>query len=309
VKQLSKDKKTKTSIKKRINLKRNWQLYVIFAIPLAYYILFKYVPMYGAVISFKDYNIFSGIMKSPWIGLRNFESLFMMSDFKRALRNTLMLNCIDLFFSFPVPIILSLALNELINVKFKKSVQTILYLPYFLSWVVIGGIAYQLFSTNNGIINILLNSHVPFLTNKYWWLVIYLVSGIWQSAGWNTIIYLAAISGIDPSLYEAVEMDGGGKFRQMIHITLPQIKPTIIVLLIMKIGSMMGISFERPYVMGNTLVTDFSDVLSTYVYRLGLQGGKFGLATAAGLFQSVVGFVLITIANLVSNRLGENGIW
>lgn len=295
--------------RKKINFRRDWQLYALLAIPFVYFIIFKYVPMYGVVISFKNFNIFQGIMESPWVGMQNFIQLFKLPGFYKALRNTLLLNLIDLLFSFPMPIILSLCLNEIMGIKFKKFSQTVLYLPYFLSWAVVGGIMYQLFSTNTGLVNIVMGTKIPFLTNKYSWLVTYLVSGVWQSAGWNTIIYLAAISGIDQSLYEATEVDGGGILTKMWHVTLPGIKSTIVLLLIMKLGSMMTISFERPFVMGNTLVTDFSEVLSTFVYRIGMQGGKFSFATAAGLFQSVVGLVLISTANFISNRLGEQGIW
>lgn len=309
---LTKTKKVKTD-KTGPNLKRDWQLYAMIFIPMVYFLIFKYIPMYGVTIAFKDYNIFQGILGSEWVGMDVFKQLTGMHDFRNALKNTLVLNLMDLFFSFPVPIILALSLNELHSAKFKKLSQTLLYLPHFMSWVIIGGIVYQLFSTNSGIVNQIIvqmgGERVPFLTNKWYWLITYLFAGIWQSAGWNTIIYLAAITGIDPSLYEAAEVDGAGRMKRMMHITLPSIKSTIVVLLIMKIGQMMSISFERPYVMGNTLVSDFSDVLSTFVYRIGLQGGMFSLSTAAGLFQSVVGLVLIVLANTVADRMGQQGIW
>ncbi len=290
-------------------IKRDWRLYVLLLVPMLYFIVFRYIPMLGIAVAFKDYNIFQGIIKSPWIGLRNFERLLAMEDFKRVLFNTIRINVLELFFSFPMPIILSLCLNEVLNVRFKKFVQTALYIPYFLSWSIVGGIMYQLFSTNTGMVNAMLGTRIPFLTNKNLWLVVYLLSGIWQSAGWNTIIYLAAITGIDPALYEAAEVDGAGIFKKMIHITLPSIKPTIVMLLIMKLGSMVSIGFERPFAMGNTLVKEYSDVLSTFVYRLGLQGGKFSFATAAGVFQSVVSVLLLAIANATAKAMGEKGIW
>lgn len=297
----------------RPNFARDWQLYLMLILPLTYFIIFRYIPMFGVVVAFKDYNIFQGIMDSEWVGLDVFKQLFSMWDFKRALRNTLLLNVMDLLFSFPVPIILAICLNELHFIKFKKLSQTLLYLPHFMSWVIVGGIVYQLFSTNTGIVNNIVEAMggapIPFLTNKWYWLIIYLVSGIWQSAGWNTIIYLAAITNIDYNLYEAAQIDGAGRIARIFKITLPSIKPTIIMLLILKIGQMMAIGFERPYVMGNALVSDFSDVISTFVYRLGLQSGQFSLSTAAGLFQSVVGIILIFIANTVANRTGEQGIW
>ena len=291
------------------SVRRDWRLYVLLFIPMLYFIVFKYIPMLGIAVAFKDYNIFQGVIKSPWIGFRNFERLFAMDDFRRVLFNTIRINVLELFFSFPTPIILSLCLNEIISVRFKKFAQTALYLPYFLSWAVVGGIMYQLFSTNTGMVNVMLGTTIPFLTNKHLWLIIYLISGIWQTAGWNTIIYLAAITGIDPALYEAAEVDGAGTFRKIINITLPSIKPTIVMLLIMKLGSMVSIGFERPFVMGNTLVKEYSDVLSTFVYRLGLQGGKFSFATAAGVFQSVVSVLLLVIANVSAKALGEKGIW
>ena len=303
----------KGSVSGKLNLKRDWQLYVLLLVPLAYFIVFKYIPMGGAVVAFKDYNIFDGILKSKWAGFDVFKQILDMNDFYKALRNTLVLNFLDLIFSFPAPIILALCLNEMRSVKLKRMSQTLLYLPHFMSWVIIGGIAYQLFAANTGVVNKIIVSmggtSIPFLNNKWYWLVTYLVTGIWQSAGWNTIIYLAAITGVDPNLYEAAEVDGAGRITKILKITLPSIRPTIIVLLIMKIGHMMSIGFERPFVMGNTLVTDFSDVISTFVYRIGLQSGQFNVATAVGLFQSVVGLLLIVVANTIANKFGENGIW
>ena len=295
------------------NIKRDWQLYVMLLIPVVYIVIFKYIPMYGVLIAFKDFNIFQGIFKSEWVGTEMFQQLWTMQDFRRAFRNTLMLNVLDLAVGFPVPVFLALCLNELKNLKFKKISQTLLYLPYFMSWVIIGGIVYQLFSTNTGMVNQIIKAAggevVPFLTNKWYWVITYLFSGIWRSAGWNTSIYMAAITGVDASLYEAAEVDGAGRIRKMISITLPSIKPTIVIMLIMQVGQMMTIGFERPYVMGNNLVMDFSDVLSTFVYRLGLQNGKFSLSTAAGFFQSVVGLILISSANLISEKMGQRGIW
>ncbi len=297
----------------RSALVRDRQLYLMLLIPVAYIIIFKYIPMYGVLIAFKNFNIFEGIMKSEWAGLEMFRQLWTMNDFKRAFRNTLTLNLLDLIVGFPVPVFLALCLNELRSLRFKKAAQTLLYLPYFMSWVIIGGIVYQIFSTNTGVVNQIIKSmggeRIPFLTNKWYWTITYLFSGVWRGAGWNTIIYMAAITGIDASLYEAAEVDGAGKLRKIFHITLPSIRATIVMMLIIQIGQMMTIGFERPYVMGNALVTDFSDVLSTFVYRIGLQGGKFSLSTAAGFFQSVVGLILITSANQVSKRLGQQGIW
>lgn len=297
----------------RFHWKRDFRLYLLITIPLLYFVVFKYIPMVGVIIAFKDYNMFTGIFQSEWVGLSVFREIFGMQDFWRALRNTLMLNLLDLCFMFPAPIFLAVCLNELKSAKYKRVTQTILYLPHFMSWVIVGGIVYQLFSLNTGIVNEAIRSlgfePVPFLNNKWYWLITYVSAGVWQSAGWDTIIYLAAMTGIDPCLYEAADIDGAGRIQKILRITLPSIKSTIVILLIMKIGQLMGIGFERPYVMGNSLVMDFADVISTYVYRLGLQGGKFSQSTAVGLFQSLVGLVLIAMANFAAKRNGEEGIW
>lgn len=306
-------RKPKAGLPLGTKILRDWQLYILLFIPIIYFIIFKYIPMFGAVIAFKNYNIFQGILASEWVGLDIFKQIFQLQDFYRALRNTLVLNFLDLIIGFPAPIILALCLNEVRSVRFKKVSQTLLYLPYFISWVVVGGLAYQLFATNTGVVNNIIASlggeRVPFLTDKWNWLVTYLSTGIWKNVGWESIIYLAAITGIDPHLYEAAEVDGAGQWTKAFHITLPSIKPTIVVLLILKIGAMMAIGFDRPYVMGNTLVMDFSDVISTFVYRIGLQAGQFSIATAVGLFQAVVGLVLIGGANLIAGKFGEQGIW
>ncbi|CAM3168364.1 ABC transporter permease subunit [Paenibacillus lupini] len=292
---------------------RNWQLYVLLLGPVAYFLVFKYGPMYGILIAFQDFNLFRGVMGSPWVGFDVFREVFDMSAFYKALRNTFMLNLTDLLFSFPAPILLALLLNELSRARFKKWAQTILYLPHFLSWVIIGGIMLQVFATNTGIVNLLLGhlgiDPIPFLTNKYNWLITYLVVGVWQSAGWGTIIYLAAITGINSELYEAAAVDGAGRFRKMWSITLPGIRPTVVVLLILKIGEIVQISFDRPYVIGNVTVLDFSEVISTFVYKTGVQTADFSLATAVGLFQAVVGIILLLGANRIAKKITGNGVF
>lgn len=297
----------------RLDIKRGAHLYLLFLLPFIFFIIFRYIPMYGVIIAFKEYNIFEGIFKSPWIGFAYFKEVFSMSDFHRALRNTLMLNILDLIFSFPAPIILAILLNELRINWFKRLSQTFLYLPYFISWVIIGGITLQLFASHSGIINIFIKAigfkPIPFLTNKYVWIGTYIMVGIWQSAGWGTIIYLAAIAGINPELYEAATMDGAGKIQQIIHVTLPCIRQTIVILLILNLGRILTISFDRPFVIGNHYVRDFSDVISTFVYRVGLQSMRFSLATAVGLFQSFVGMILLLVSNYLANKFGEQGIW
>lgn len=296
-----------------LDVKRDYMLYIMLLVPLVYYIVFKYIPMYGVTIAFKDYNMFQGVLQSPWVGLSVFQEVFAMPEFYRALRNTLLLNGLDLLFSFPAPIFLALLLNEIRINWFKRSAQTVFYLPYFLSWVIIGGIATQLFSPVTGGVNLFLKSlglsAIPFLTEKTHWVLTYLGVGIWQSAGWGTIIYLAALSGINHELYEAAEVDGAGRLRQIWHITLPGLRPTIIILLILNLGRILSSGFDRPYVMGNSFVVDYADVISTFVYRAGIQSTRYALATAVGLFQSVVGMILLLIANHIANKTGEQGIW
>jgi ABC-type polysaccharide transport system, permease component len=292
---------------------KDYQLYFLLILPIAYFIVFKYVPMYGAAIAFQDYSIFKGVTGSEWIGFENFRELFAMSQFYEVVRNTLLLNLLDLVFSFPAPIILALLLNELRVMWFKKTAQTLLYLPHFISWIIIGGLVYQMFSNNGGLVNNVITSlgfhSIPFLTEKNHWLLVYLGTGIWQSAGWGTIIYLAALTGINKELYEAAEVDGAGRLKKMWHITLPGIRSTIVVMLIMQLGHIMTIGFERPFVMGNDLVKDYSEVISTFVYKAGLQSAQFSLATAMGLFQALVGLVFVIVSNAIAKRLGEQGIW
>ena len=294
-------------------IKQDWRLYVLLILPMLYFLIFKYIPMYGLVIAFKDFNLFEGVFKSPWVGTEVFKEIFAMSDFYKALRNTLCLNLLDLLISFPAPILLAIILNEMKRPFMSKGAQMILYLPKFISWVIIGGLSYQLFAMDSGIVNKIVTTFggkpIPFLTNKWWWTVVYIGMGVWQSAGWNSIIYMAAMTGIDRQLYEAAEIDGAGKFTQVIHITLPCISSTIVTLLIINVGQLLNVGFERPFVLGNVLVQDFSEVLSTFVYKVGLQSGRFNVATAVGLFQSVVGLVLISVANLVAGKVDERGIW
>ncbi|MCS7462851.1 ABC transporter permease subunit [Paenibacillus doosanensis] len=279
---------------------------------MAYMIIFKYAPIYGILMAFQDYNIFEGISGSEWVGLDVFQFIFQQKSFYRALINTLALNFLDLVAGFPAPILLAVLLNELRYARFKKITQTILYLPHFLSWIIIGGMVYLMFSSA-GIANSVLTGlgfgHIEFLSQKTNWLIMYVLIGVWQSAGWGTIIYLAAITGINKELYEASDMDGCSRLRKIWHITLPGIKPTIIILLILQIGRMLSIGFDRPFVMGNSLVSEYSDVISTFVYRVGIGSGDFSQATAVGLFQSVVGLVFLVAANCIAKKIGEQGIW
>jgi putative aldouronate transport system permease protein len=298
-------------IKKR--LYRDRWLYLFLLIPLAYYIIFKYVPMYGATIAFKDYRIGLGFFGSKWVGLKNFERLFRAPVFYTIFRNTLLLNLYSLVFGFPVPIIIALLLNETNGILFKRAIQSILYLPHFISWVVLGGIFVQILSPSTGVVNLMLKAlgitPVYFMVSNFWWPVMFVISGIWQGAGWGSIIYLAAISGIDPQLYEAARIDGAGKLAQIWHITLPGIKSTIAIMLILRLGGMMDVGFEHIYNLMNSAVYGVSDVISTYVYRTGILDNQYSYTTAIGLFQSVISLVLVVAANGITRKLGENSLW
>lgn len=293
-------------------LKRDWQLYLLLVFPLAFAIVFKFMPLMGLSVAFLDYDVVGGFEKAKFIGFDAFIEIFKMKDFYIALRNTILLNGLDLIVGFPAPIILAIFLNEIRNKYFKRVTQTVLYLPHFLSWVIIAGIFYQLLAPTTGYVNILINraggESIPFLTEKWHWLVSYCLIGVWQSMGWGTIIYLAAITGINGDLYEAATVDGAGRWRKIWYITLPCIRPTIVVMLIMNLGKILGISFERPYTLDNPLVRDFSDVISTFVYRVGLQSHRYNIATAVGLFQSVVGLIFVFASDKFAKVMGEDGI-
>jgi putative aldouronate transport system permease protein len=269
--------------------------------------------MTNIVIAFKDYNIFRGVWSSPWVGGKWFYQAFHSRDFYLALRNTLTLNFLDLIIGFPAPIILAILLNELPYRFYKKFTQTLVYLPHFLSWIIISGIAVQLFAPGGGIVNVGLSKAglgpINFLMEKPLWIGTYVGLGVWKEMGWGTIIYLAAITGINPELYEAAEVDGAGRWRKIWHITLPSIRPTIVVLLIMNLGRILGSEFDRPYTMGNPMVMEVADVISTLVYRVGIRSSQFSLTAAIGLFQSVVCVVFLIAANAVARSSGERGVW
>lgn len=292
-------------------MRKNLQLYLMLVLPILYFIIFKYLPMTGTIIAFKDYNIFQGIFKSEWVGFAHFKEAFASKEFWLAVKNTLVLNLGDLIIGFPIPIILAIALNELNGDKVKKVSQVIMYLPNFLSWVIISGIMYQVFS-GTGLINSLLKNlgigSINFLSDPQKWRLVYWGTGVWQGAGYGLIIYLAALTGVDPSLYEASYIDGAGRFKRIWYVTIPMIRSTITMMLIMSLGKIMSIGFERPYLLGNVIVKDVSNVISTHVYTLGLEAGRFDFAAAIGLFQSVVGIILILTANYMAKKLGEEGI-
>ena len=301
-----------TRLKKRRRFKQNIPLLIMFIPVLLFYAIFKYLPMGGLVIAFKDYNFADGVFGSPWVGLKNFQMLFTGPNTVNIIRNTFVLSILRIIFGFPAPILLAILLNEVRKSWFKKSVQTIIYMPHFFSWVVIGGIITNIFSQESGIINqfvkMINGQPYPFMYNPLSWIIIFVGSGIWKEAGFGTIIYLAALTGIDPSLYEAAAMDGANKWRQIWHITLPGIKPTIVTLFILSTGNVMDVGFDQVYMLQNSVVNNVADVISTYIYRVGLQGAKFSITTAMGMFESLIGLVLVLSSNRIARKFGES-LW
>jgi putative aldouronate transport system permease protein len=292
---------------------RHRDLVLMFAPALLFFAVFNYVPMVGAIIAFKDFRMDLGILASPWIGLENFEHLFSSGDFPRALRNTVTVSLLRLSFGFFAPIILALSLNEVRVSWYKRGVQTLTYLPYFFSWVILGGIFLLVFSYRgpaNQVLQLVGVAPAEFLTDDTWFLVVLIATGIWQSVGYGAVIYLAALSGISPDLYEAAMVDGAGRWRQTLNITLPSLVPTIVTLFILSLGHILNAGFDQIYNMYNPMVYDVADVIDTYVLRR-LQTMDFGLATAAGLFKSVVGLSLVVAVNAIAKRVsgGDQGVW
>lgn len=295
-------------------LARDWQLYVLLLLPLAFVFIFKYAAYPGLRIAFMNYKPARGYAGSTWVGFDIFRKIFRDADFLRALKNSMMFNFLDLIVGFPVPIILALLLNELRFPRFKKLSQTILYLPHFLSWVIIASVAYQVFRPDTGLLNIvlknagLIENGIPFLTEKNHWAATYLLMAVWQNMGWGSIIYLAAMTGISPELYEAATVDGASRLRRIWHVTLPGIKATMVTLLILNLGRIMGSNFERLSAFGNVNVREYQYQLAVYIYEKGLAGGNFSNATAVGLIQSFVGFLLVLSADRFAKGLGEGGL-
>ncbi|SDO34740.1 putative aldouronate transport system permease protein [Paenibacillus sp. yr247] len=296
--------------KKRLH--QNKPLLVMFIPVVLFFLIFKYLPMFGLMIAFKDYNFTDGVLHSPWVGLDNFITLFHQSQTLNIIRNTLVLSLLSLIFGFPVPIVLAILLNEVRRLWFKKFVQTVVYLPHFLSWVVLGGLVLTIFSMESSAINHWIENHFgepyPFLYNPGSWIAIFVASGVWKEMGYNAIIYLAALSAIDPSLYESAAMDGAGKMKQIWHVTLPGIQTTIVLLVILAIGKVMDVGFDPVFNLQNNVVSSVSEVISTYVYRVGVQQGQFSLTSAMGLFESVVSFLLVLSANGIARKF-KQGLW
>jgi putative aldouronate transport system permease protein len=295
------------------HLKREWQIYVMLAPMVVWLLLFLYKPMYGLQIAFKDYSIFRGIAGSPWIGLEHFERLFDSDQFLRALRNTFIISFYTLIFGFPVPIILALMFNEVLNQWYKKAAQTIVYLPHFISSVIIAGIVITAFSPSAGIVNTIITffggEPIYFLTKPEWFRPIFIGTGIWQEAGFQSIVYLAAIAGVSPTLYESAVVDGASRWQMMWKITLPSILPTILIMLIIRIGNLLEVSFEMIILLYQPATYETADVVNTFIYRQGLQGGQYDYAAAAGLFNAVVAFILVMGANSISKRYSRTSLW
>ncbi|MNM93871.1 putative multiple-sugar transport system permease YteP [compost metagenome] len=278
-----------------------------------YFIIFKYFPMYGLIISFQDYKPYDGIRGSEWVGLEHFRRLFTEPDFMIILKNTVILFALNLFIFFPVPIILALMLNELRGHFFKRLFQTFVYLPHFMSWVIIVSITYVMVTMDGGIINELLVyfglEKINFLLNPEWFRPMYILQVIWREAGWGTIIYLAGMAAIDPGLYEAARMDGAGRMRQVWHITLPSIRGVIITLFILKIGHVLDLGFEHVYLLLNSMNRQVAEIIDTYVYTAGLRQGQYSYSTAIGFFKSVIGLILVMLVNKLSKKIGEEGVY
>ena len=295
------------------HFRREWQIYVLLAPMIIWFIVFLYKPMYGLQVAFKDYSIFRGIAASPWVGVEHFETLFANSQFLRAVKNTVMISALSLIFGFPVPILLALMFNEILNAVFKRTAQTIVYLPHFISTVIIAGIVITAFSPSAGIVNTILGwfgiESIYFLTKPEWFRPIFIGSGIWQEAGFSSIIFLAAIAGVSPSLYESAVVDGASRWQMMWKITIPSIMPTIVIMLIIRIGNLMEVGFELIILLYQPATYQTADVINTFIYRQGLQSGQYDLAAAAGLFNAVVAFVLVMTANTISKRYSRTSLW
>ncbi|MCL2834250.1 MAG: ABC transporter permease subunit [Treponema sp.] len=294
-------------------IQRNWQLYLIMLAPMLVIFIFSYGPMFGIQIAFKEFRARDGIWGSPWIGFIHFQNFFKSYQFRRILTNTLGISIYELIAGFPIPIILAVLINESVHGKFKKGVQLITFAPHFISTVVMTNMVLMFISVYGGLVNnIIVNfggTRVDFIAKPEYFKSIYVWSGIWQNMGYNSVIYIAALSAIDPSLYEAATIDGASKFQKILHIDLPCIAPTIIILLILNCGRIMNVGYEKILLMQNNLNMPASDVISTYVYRLGLEQAQYSFSAAVGLFNSVINTVLLVIVNQIARRVSETSLW
>ncbi len=290
-----------------------WQVYVLMLPGILFYIVFKLLPVWGLGTAFVNFSIGKGLLASKFVGLKHFADFLGSPHFPRLLRNTLVISSMDLFLAFPIPILLSLLLNELKHEKFKRLTQSVIYMPHFLSWVVIASLTFFLFSTDVGIVNkfiVMLGGKAnPLLTRQetFWWVL--LGQSIWKEMGWGTIIYLAAISQVDQTLYEAAIVDGATRFQQVLHVTIPSIMPTLIVMFLMKLGKMMNVSFEQVWMMTNDMVRNVAETFETYSFRVGVQMGNYSIGTTVGLFKSMIGLLLVIGSNWLIKKTGHDGIY
>lgn len=295
----------------RLVIHDKW-LYVLALPGILYFLVFRYIPIYGVTIAFKNYSIYKGYFESEWVGLANFVKLFGQFGFQRALRNTLIISFYKLVVGFPAPIILALLLNEVRHALYKKTVQTTLFLPHFISWVIIAGLLYALLSPYSGVVKALGEKLgyegrlVDLMASKQYFRGVIVVSELWRNAGFGAIIYIATIATIDPQLYEAATVDGAGRWRQLWHITLPGIRTTLVILLILRVGRIMNVGFEQIFAMYNPMVYEVSEVLETYVYKIGIFEAKYSLATATGFFKSTVGLGLVLLTNTIAKRIDQD---
>lgn len=300
-------------VKTKARLWRERYLFLLLLPGLLYFIVYKYIPMAGIVLAFKDYNPFQGILHSPWVGFKHFKTIFEDAEVLRVLWNTVLLSFLQIAFAFPLPIILALMLNEVRNQVYKRVIQSLVYLPHFLSWVVVIGIA-TIFLRSEGLLNVLLGKTlgmgpIPFLTTPEFFKPLIVLEVIWKETGWGTIIFLAAMAGVNPQLYEAAIVDGANRWRQIWHITLPAIRHVVVILLILRLGNVLDSGFEQIFLMLNPFNMDVGNVLDTFVYFKGIQQADFSFATAVGLFKGVVGLVLVVAANRLAKRFGEEGLY
>ncbi len=293
-------------------VKRNKMVYLFIMIGFSYYIIFHFLPMFGVIMAFQNFSPGKGFFGSEWVGFQNFKDFFQSVFFVRVLKNTVLLNFYQLLWSFPIPILLALLLNEIRCNAFKRVVQTVSYLPYFISMVVVAGLVID-FTSKEGLINTIIaffgGTRSSLLMDPKMFRTIYIASGIWQNAGWGSILYIAALTGINPDLYEAADIDGAGRIRKIIHVSLPGIMPTIIIMLILQIGSMMNVSFEKVILLYSPSTYETSDVISSFIYRKGIQEANYSYSTAVGLFNSVINCILLVSTNAISRKLGETSLW
>lgn len=296
----------------KYSFKKNREIYIMLIPIILYYIVFKYAPMFGNIIAFQDYKVTRGILESDFVGFKHFKAFFNDIFFQRVFKNTLTISISSLIFAFPMPIIFALLLNEIRNTKFKKCVQTITYMPHFISTVIICSMVLTFVSTNgviNGLLQALGLDKVQFMTDPKYFVGVYVVSNIWQNLGWSSIIYISALSGIDTELYEAAAVDGASRWKQTIHITIPGILPTISIMLIMQIGSLLSVGYEKILLLYNPAIYETADVISTYVYRKGIAGAEYSFSAAVGMFNSVVNFTLLVFANWFSKKFQGSGLF